>query len=75
MKKSKNRIGETLSEAMCELLLTLLFFGIGALVVCLFGVNGDLLAMDFEWIVLIGLAVTALIFGVICLLVRRIKKK
>ena len=75
MKKGKRRFGEALSEAVCELLLTLLFFGVGALVVCLCDGNLNVLALDLEWIVLIGLAVTALIFGVVYLIVRWVKKK
>ena len=74
MKKDKKRIREAFVDALVELACVLLFFGIGAVVVGLFGAEPDWLGMDMEWIALIGFLVSLLLFGMICGLVKCVKK-
>ena len=74
MKKRKVRIGEALLEILVELLMTLIFFGIGALILYLFGVNLDAPSLDGDLIVLLGIVAFAAVFGAIFALVAYIKK-
>lgn len=74
MKKRKVRIGEALLEILVELLMTLIFFGIGALILYLFGVNLDAPNLDGDLIVLLGIVAFAAVFGAIFALVAYIKK-
>ena len=74
MKKQKTKFREAIIEALLELLLTAVCFGIGALVLFLFGVNLDSTDLDFELIVLIGIS-SFVLLGVICALVQWIKNK
>ena len=74
MKKQKTKFREAIIEALLELLLTAVCFGIGALVLFFFGVNLDSPDLDFELIVLIGISPVVLL-GVICALVQWIKNK
>ena len=70
MKKDKNKLKDTFSEALLEILLTLLFFGIGALIISAFGIELDASSMDLDLIVLLGIV----IFGIVCALVQQFKK-
>lgn len=74
MKKQKTRIGEALLEILLELLMTLIFFGIGALILYLFGVNLDALNLDGDLVILLGIVAFAAIFGAMFALVAYIKK-
>ena len=75
MKLNKKKIYEGLLEALVEIVLTLIFFGIGALIISLFGIKLDSLNTDGDLIVLIGIIVPIVIFGIIYALVRFFKKK
>lgn len=74
MKKQKTRVGEALLEILLELLMTLIFFGIGALILYLFGVNLDALNLDGDLVILLGIVAFAAIFGAMFALVAYIKK-
>lgn len=74
MKNRKARFGEALLEIVVELLMTLIFFGIGALILSLFGVNWDAPDLDGDLIVLLGIVAFAVVFGAIFALVAYIKK-
>lgn len=74
MKKDKNGIGAKLLEGLIELALALVCFGIGALVVSLFGVNLDSANMDAELVILLGIVVFVVIFGIVFALVQLLKK-
>ena len=74
MKLNKKKIYEGLLEALVEIVLTLIFFGIGALIIGLFGVELDSLDTDGDLIVLIGIIVPIVIFGIVYALVRFFKK-
>lgn len=79
MKKEKNEFKSTFKEALweglLEILLTLVFFGIGALVVCAFGVKIDSARMDFELLVVLGMIVLFVAVGLVCALVHWLKRK
>ena len=74
MKKDKKKIGEALLEALGELVLMLIFFGIGILIVRLFGVELDSSKSDDDLIVLIGIISCVVIFAIIWILVQWLKK-
>ena len=74
MKNRKNRIGEALLKILIELLMTFIFFGIGALILYLFGANFNSPNLDGDLIVLIGIVAFIAVFGVVYALVEYIKK-
>ena len=78
MKKGKKghigNIGRGILEGLGELVVTVLFFGIGALIASFFGVDSESATVDSELIVLLGILVFFLIFGIIYLSVRWLKK-
>ena len=61
MKKTKRNWKELLSEALLEIVLSLIFLLIGAGIVALFGV--DFSKMDSDLLILIGVAAFFLFFG------------
>ncbi|MBR4033051.1 MAG: hypothetical protein IKJ07_10025 [Clostridia bacterium] len=65
MKKDKKQIGFALLEILGEILITLVFFGIGALIINAFGVKLDSPNIDDDLIVLLGIVAFLLIFGAI----------
>lgn len=54
MKKDKKKLKEAFFEGLLEIVLTLIFLGIGALIVSVFGVELDSPNIDFDLIVLLG---------------------
>ena len=74
IKKDKNKLKEAFFEGLLEIVLTLIFFGIGALIVSAFGVELDSPNIDFDLIVLLGIIVPIVVFGLICTLVQWLKK-
>ena len=74
MKKEKKKLKEVFFEGLLEIVLTLIFFGIGALIVSAFGIELDSSNIDFDLIVLLGIVVPVVVFGLVCALVRWIKK-
>lgn len=74
MKKDKKSIGLALLEGIGELLLTLVCFGIGASIISLFGVDLELQNIDYDLIILLGLAVFFVVFVIIFAFVQWIKK-
>ena len=74
MKRDKKRVKEGLIEALLEIVLTLVFFGIGALIVGVFGLEIDAPNIDFDLIVLIGIVALAFIFEIIFALIKLCKK-
>lgn len=63
MKKPKGQWKENLIEGIVELVFCLVLFGLGTLVIGLFGVSAD--DVDGDLIALIGVGVFALLGGVI----------
>ena len=74
MKKNKKRIVEGLLEGLGELVLTFIFFGVGAYIVSMFGVDFDSPDVDHDLLVLLGIAALAVIVVIVYVLVRWIKK-
>ena len=74
MKKDKKKLKEAFSEGLLEIVLTLIFFGIGVLIVCAFGVELDSSNIDFDLIVLLGIIVPVVVFGLIRSLFQWLKK-
>ena len=74
MKKDKKKLKEVLFVGLLEIVVTLIFFGIGALIVGAFGVELDSPNIDLDLIILLGLIVFAVVFGIISALVERLKK-
>ena len=74
MKKDKKKLKEAFSEGLLEIVLTLIFFGIGALIVSAFGVELDSPNIDFDLIVLLGIIVPVVVLGLVCALVQWLKK-
>ena len=72
MKRTKKQIGAALLEGLGELLLTLFCFGIGALIVRLFG--ADVFNIDSELLILLGVAVFLAIFTAVYFLIQWIKR-
>ena len=75
MKKDKKQVKETLFEILCELILTLIFFGIGMFIFSLFGVNLDSPDIDGDLVVLVGIVAFFAIIGISFTLIKWIKKK
>jgi len=74
MKKDKRKLKEAFFEGLLEIVLTLIFFGIGAILFSMFGVELDSKNIDFDLIVLLGIIVPVVVFGLIYALVQWIKK-
>ncbi|MBE6576816.1 MAG: hypothetical protein E7653_01595 [Ruminococcaceae bacterium] len=74
MKKDKKNLKEAFLEGLLEIVLTLVFFGIGALIVSAFGIELDSPSIDFDLIVLLGIIVLVAVFGLVCVLVQFLKK-
>ena len=72
MKRTKKQIGMALLEGLGELLLTLFCFGIGALILSLFGV--DVFAIDSDLLLLLGTAVFVGVFVAVYFLIQWIKR-
>ena len=73
--KNKHKFREALSEGLAEIVLTLIFFGIGALILALFGVNWDSPSIDGDSIILLGIVAISVISAAVCALVQWFKKK
>ena len=74
MKNDKKKLKEAFFEGLLEIVLTLIFFDIGALIVSAFGVELDSTNIDFDLIVLLGIVVPIAVFGLVCTLVQWLKK-
>ena len=74
MKKDKKKLKEAFFEGLLEIVLTLIFFCIGALIVSAFGVELDSPNIDFDLIVLLGIIVPVVVFGLVSALVQWLKK-
>lgn len=72
--RNKKQIKGALLEALLELLLYVVIFGVGALILFLFGVKIDAAELDFELVILIGCA-PFILFGIVLAVVHWIKYK
>ncbi len=74
MKKDKKKLKEALLEGLLEIVLTVICFGIGALIVSAFGVDFDTLNTEFDWVILLGCAVFLVLFVLVYAFVQWLKK-
>ena len=74
MKKEKKKNKEALSEGIAEIVLTIIFFGIGVLIISLFGISIDSPHIDYDLLCLIGIVSVFGSFAIICAIVKWIKK-
>lgn len=74
MKNDKQRLREALLEGLLEIVLTLIFFGIGVLIIRLFGIPLDSPNMDGDLILLLGIVVFLVVMGTILALIQWFKK-
>ena len=74
MKKDKKKLKEAFLEGILEIVLILIFFGIGALIVSAFGIELDSASIDSDWIILLGIIVLLVVFGLVFALVQWLKK-
>lgn len=72
MNKQKTKFGEALLEALLEIVLAIICFAVGAFVMHLFGV--DFAEMDADLLILIGIAIFVVLFVMVSLVVKGIKK-
>ena len=75
MKKDKKPIVVGLLDALGEIILTLLFFGIGVFIVSLFGVDFDSPNIDPEVLILLGIVVFFVLLGLVVALVQWFEKR
>ena len=75
MKKDNRKIKEKLLDVAFEFVLMLVLFGIGALILGLFGVEINIASIDPEFVILVGIVALFLFFGIGYLLAKEIKKK
>jgi len=73
MKKDKNKIKENFFEGLTELVFALVFFGIGALILHIFGIDLDAPNIDFDSIALIGIVAVVAVVGIVCAVLGAIK--
>ena len=75
MKKDNRKRKEKLLDVAFEFVLMLVLFGIGALILGLFGVEINIASIDPEFVILVGIVALFLFFGIGYLLAKGIKKK
>lgn len=73
--KSGRTFFDALADELLELVIGAAFFGIGALVLWLFGKGIDWNKTDLEGIVLIGILAVAVVVAIVVLFVKIFKKK
>lgn len=71
----KRKFLEALLEIVGEVVLTLVFGGIGLLILGLFGVKSPLESLDGDLLVLIGIGAFAVIAAIVILIVKLIKRR
>ena len=74
MNKDKKKIKSALLEGLVEIVLTLVSFGIGALIVSLFGVKPDSPNVNGDSIILLGIVAICVTFAVVYAIVQWFKK-
>ena len=72
MRINKKRAGAVILEIIGEVVLTLLCFGIGAIIIAWFGI--DFKELDGDWIVLIGVGVLIAVILLAYFLTQWLKK-
>lgn len=71
----KSRFKEGCGDAVAEIVLSLLFLGIGAAVLAVFGVGGDAEWLDDDLMILIGIGAVLIPGAIIFAIIRAVKKR
>ena len=69
------KFGEAMGEAFAELLLGLIFIGLGCGVFALFGKTDAFTTIDADALMLVGLAVLIILLLGICKIIEHLRKK
>ena len=75
MNKKKGKWKEALGEALLEVILSVVLFGIGALILLPFGIHPDDERLDSDLVILVGGAALLLLGGGLFFAIRGWKKK
>ncbi|MBR3878818.1 MAG: hypothetical protein IKJ24_01720 [Clostridia bacterium] len=75
MKRTKKQIKEELLEGLLEIVLSLAFCAIGALIISLIGIDLDASSIDLDLLILIGIVAFLAVFGITFAVIHLIKKK
>ena len=75
MKRNKKQIKEDLLDGLLEIVLSLVFCAIGALIISLFGIVPDFSKIDPDLLIVLGAVVFLVVFGIVCALLQLKKKK
>ena len=75
MKRTKKQIKEDLLDGLLEIVLSLAFCAIGALIISLLGIDLDLSGIDLDLLILIGVGAFLAVFGIMFVVIHLIKKK
>ncbi len=75
MKRNKKQIKEDLLDGLLEIVLSVAFCAIGALIIGLFGIDLDLSGIDPDLLILIGIVAFLAVFGIVCVVIHLIRKK
>ena len=74
-KRFKSRFRTELGETALEIILSLIFLGIGAMVLALFGVSGDAEWLDGDLVLLIGIGAIIVPTGIIFAVIHAVRKR
>ena len=74
MKKDKKKVKEAVFDVLLEIVLTVICFGIGALIIGAFGFRVDAPNIDFDLIILLGMVALVVVFGIVFVLFQWLKK-
>lgn len=75
MKRNKKQIKEDLLDGLLEIVLSLVFCAIGALIISLLGIDLDASSIDLDLLILIGIVAFLAVFGITFVAIHLIKKK
>ena len=75
MKRTKKQIKEDLLDGLLEIVLSLVFCAIGALIISLLGIDLDASSIDLDLLIFIGIVAFLAVFGIVCALLQLKKKK
>lgn len=75
MKRTKKQIKGDLLEGLFEIVLSLIFCAIGAMIISLLGIEVDSPNIDLDLLILIGIVAFLAVFGITFVVIHLIKKK
>ena len=75
MKRNKKQIKEDLLDGLLEIVLSLVFCAIGALIISLLGIDLYASSIDLDLLILIGVVAFLAVFGIVFAAIHFIRKK